>query len=480
MRRVYLLLFVLIGSVALLLAGQTAAAQFDGAKRAVQEAKKYAGTTINFTFPAGLGALDSKTFSGPLWEELTGIKVNVIEIPTNDLFAKILAEHRARTGAYDVVSLLPSWLADMATAGLIENLDPYIDKYGYRQEIEDIEPAYRNMMYWGGKTYALIDDGDVFVLYYRKDLFADSVNRAEFKKKYGYGLAPPKTWKQFSDIAWFFTEKGKPDFHGAAIQRNPGQLHYFFQEWFRVAGGKFFDAETMKATINSDIGVKVLEEMMAQNKLMPPGAEAWGPMEVMKEWMAGKLAMTVWWPPLGRWSAGFGKDEKALSWVPESKVVGKAGYTPMPGGTPELALGGAMALSPHSKNKEAGYLFMQWMNSAEISLKRVMLPFSLRDAFRSSHFESPEFRALWPEAGEYLDALRVGAKKGLLDLSIRNTFKYQDALIRGLQTVVSGGDIKAALDKVAKEWDKITAATGVEKQREAYKNWTSKPNAYPR
>jgi multiple sugar transport system substrate-binding protein len=145
-----------------------------------------------------------------------------------------------------------------------------------------------------------------------------------------------------------------------------------------------------------------------------------------------------------------------------------------------LALGGATALSPHSKNKEAAYLFMQWMNSAEISLLRVTLPFSLRDAFRKSHFESPKYRSLWPEAGEYLDALRVGAKKGLLDLSIRNTFKYQDALIRGLQTVVSGGDIQEALNEVAGEWDTITEATGIEKQKATYRNWISKPNAYPR
>ena len=114
---------------------QSLAAEMNGAQRAVQEAKKYAGTTINFTFPAGLSALDPKTVTGPLWEKLTGIKVNVIEIATNDMFSKILAEHRAKTGAYDVVSLIPSWLADMAVGGLVENLDPYIDKYGYRGEI---------------------------------------------------------------------------------------------------------------------------------------------------------------------------------------------------------------------------------------------------------------------------------------------------------------------------------------------------------
>ena len=39
-----------------------------------------------------------------------------------------------------------------------------------------------------------------------------------------------------------------------------------FQERFRNEGGKFFDADTMKATINSDAGVKVLTDWVAENK----------------------------------------------------------------------------------------------------------------------------------------------------------------------------------------------------------------------
>ena len=41
-----------------------------------------------------------------------------------------------------------------------------------------------------------------------------------------------------------------------------------------------------------------------------------------------------------------------------------------------------------SKRKEAAYLFMQWLNSPEVSLERVMLPYSLRDPFRLSHISS--------------------------------------------------------------------------------------------
>lgn len=121
-------------------------------------------------------------------------------------------------------------------------------------------------MTWGGTVYGLPDDGDVFVLYYRKDLFEDPENMSEFKAKHGYELAPPTTWEQFAEISQFFTDKFAPALYGSGAMHGIPHVHYFFQERFRVAGGKFFDPETMKATINSEIGVQALTDMIALSK----------------------------------------------------------------------------------------------------------------------------------------------------------------------------------------------------------------------
>lgn len=467
-------------AAATFMASHAALAQDDRfADDAVQQAKKYSGTTLTLLTGAGLGALDFKSFSGPMWEKLTGIKLDVVEVNSNELFTKILQEHRAGTGAYDVMTVMPAWLADLAIAGALEPLDGYIKDHGYAASIEDILPPFRDLAYYDRKLYTLVDDGDVFLMYYRKDLFGDPKHQAAFKQKYGYDLAPPRSWAQFDDIATYFTDNGGGELHGAAIARNPGQLHYYFLEWFRNDGGKLFDTDSMKAQINSPIGVATLTKMLAQHRYMPKGAAGWGPFEVMQEWLAGRLAMTVWWPPVGRWSEGFGKDEKAMSWVPDSKIIGKVGYAQMPGAKPSLALGSGLGLSADSSHKEAAYLLMQWLNSPSISVQRVVLPYSLRDPFRVSHFESPKFRSLWPAAGEYLDILRKEASVGMIDPSIRSSARYTDALIRGLQSALAGKDPKAALDEAAAEWDRITQQVGIDKQRAAYRDWASKPAAYP-
>ena len=105
-------------SAVALAAGQAplAAAQ-SAAERAVEAAQQYAGSTITITYEAGLQALDPLNFSGPMWEELTGIEVEVIEIPINELFTKTIAEHRAGTGAYDLLNVVPAWMPDLVEAG---------------------------------------------------------------------------------------------------------------------------------------------------------------------------------------------------------------------------------------------------------------------------------------------------------------------------------------------------------------------------
>ncbi|MBX2880143.1 MAG: extracellular solute-binding protein [Granulosicoccus sp.] len=321
-------------------------------------------------------------------------------------------------------------------------------------------------MTYDGTIYGLPDDGDVFVFYYRKDIFEEN------------NLQPPKTWAEFAEIGQMLTDKYAPDMYGAAFFRAPPYAQYMFQERFRVEGGKFFD-DDMNATVNSDIGVRVFTEMRAENKFMPPGVETTGFGENLATFLSGDAAMVMSWPPYGRWAAGYGTDDDALSWVPKSTIAGKVGYALPPGGHPQLAAGFSLSVSSNSKHKEAAYLFIQWLNSAETSLERVQLPFALRDPFRESHFASEEYKSRWPEAPEYLAVLQEAASSGLSDLSLLQTDRYEEALRQAVSRLWAGEDPKSILDDVAATWDKTTKRIGVEKQKAVYLDWAAKPNAYP-
>jgi multiple sugar transport system substrate-binding protein len=468
-------------AIAALAASGTAYAQ-SAAQRAVDAAKKIcAGKTITIVWEAGLQSLDPKNFSGPKWEQLTGCKVSVVEVPTSEMFTKIMQEYRAGTGAYDALNVIPAWMPDLAQAGALEVLDPYVDKYGFRDELKKIAPTYRdNQMMVNGKIYGFPDDGDVFVMYYRKDIFARADLQKAFKAKHGYELAVPKTWKQFDEIGAFLTEALKKEgIYGASFFREPGYGNFMFQERFRNEGGRFFDAN-MKATINTPAGVKVLTDWVNENKWMPPGVEKFGFVENLAVFLEGKSAMTISWPPYGRFAAGYLAKEEALKWVPKTQVAGKVGYAMPPGGHPQLAAGFALSVASSSKQKEQAYLFIQWLNSEETSGQRVKLPYALRDPFRDSHFTDPGYLKLWPDAKDYLAALQAGSKTGLLDLSLIQTDKYEEALRQGISRLWAGEDPKKILDDVARQWDETTQRVGVEKQKAVYNAWAAKSGAYPK
>jgi multiple sugar transport system substrate-binding protein len=211
--------------------------------------------------------------------------------------------------------------------------------------------------------------------------------------------------------------------------------------------------------------------MVTLTKSMPPGVQKWGFTEILSAWMDGKVAMIITWPPIGRWSEGVGLMTSQLSWVPPTKVAGKVGYAPEPGGRSMLAGNFSLGVSPTSKNKECAYLFAQWMNSPDVSLQRVMLPFALRDPFRESHYSSPLYRALWPAAGEYLDTLKTAAMKGQYELGIPGAREYAEAVDQAVTSALAGTDPKAALDEAAKKFDDITERKGVDAQKKAYAQW---------
>jgi multiple sugar transport system substrate-binding protein len=253
-----------------------------------------------------------------------------------------------------------------------------------------------------------------------------------------------------------------------------------FQERFRNEGGKFFDAQTMKATINSPIGARVFSEMRDENHFMPSGVEDFKFAENLALFQNGRSAMTISWPPAGRWAAGYGEEEKALAFVPKSKVAGKVGYALPPGGHPELAIGHALSVASTSKKKDAAYLFIQWLNSEEISTRRVQLPYTLRDPFRTSHYSNPEYLSKWPDAVDYLRTLKMASEAGLFDLSLIQTDKYEEVLRQGFSRLWAGEDVQSILDDLARQWDEITERVGVGKQRAVYNAWAAKPGAYPR
>ena len=448
------------------------------AKGAVDAAKKYKGQELTVLYEAQLQALDPKNFSGPLWEKLTGVKLNVVEAPFPQGFTKAVSEHIAKSGAFDVIDSTPSWLPDFADRGVIAPLDSYIRKYKAQSTLKDLHPLYRALGTRKGKTWGFFDDGDIFILYYRKDIFANAKLKAAYKAKFKNELRVPRSWPEFNRVAQFITDQMAPKVYGTALSRALGNGNWYnFYQQFRSNGGQFFDPRTMKALINNAIGVRTMEQILALTSAEPTGINKLDTVSQWVAWLQGKTAMLYSWPPTGRLAENISQANKAFSFVPKSKIVGKVGYAVIPGRNGEHAGGYLKTVSADSKNAELAYLHAQWVTSPSISLQRVMLPYALRDPYRISHFKAPAYRKLWPSAAQYLVALNNGANTGVLDMIMSGAADYDAVLDREMTAIFAGKSVKQGLDDAAKQWDAITNKLGVDAQRAAYQEFLKLPGS---
>lgn len=188
-------------------------------------------------------------------------------------------------------------------------------------------------MGWGDEWVAVTVDGDLFNGYYRKDLFEAPGNRAAFRERYGYELAAPDTWRQYRDIAEFFTGRKDPDgkpLYGSseAFRRGGQQFWDFFSRASAYTnhpehpGAQFFDPDTMRAQINNPGWVRALEDYVEILRFAPPKAREFDIIEARNSFIVrAESTMALDWGDTGQIAA-----DQA-----DSKIKDKLGYFVLPG-----------------------------------------------------------------------------------------------------------------------------------------------------
>src|ERR1700759_4331041 len=192
-----------------------------------------------------------------------GITIKQVGATFTGLYDKLKTDFVAGSGDYDMVIFFPSYIGDFAGNGYLAPLDDLMKKTPasvWDPKLDEVEPPYREIYCkWAGKVYALPYDGDVLELYYRQDLFDDPAEKAAFKQKYNRDLVPPATWKEWLQVAEFFTRKQGDTLAGKKLERPYyGTAEYgargFSYDWFlgrfASAGGIYFD-ENMNPMINT-------------------------------------------------------------------------------------------------------------------------------------------------------------------------------------------------------------------------------------
>jgi multiple sugar transport system substrate-binding protein len=457
---------------------------------------RYKGTTLR----VGVGSFMSKGVSMfvPQWEEETGGRVQISDIPFSEVYPKLMASFSG-SGEFDLIFYAGIWKADFIEGGYIVPLDDYIPKYYSEKRWNDVFPKIREELYTAGHYYSLPMDGDVCMGYYRKDALENKEYQGKFKAKYGYDLpVPPVDWKQYQDIAEFFTgwdwdNRGKNNFGAMEGMMAHNNAFFYFMERAmcyvqndNAPGYIWFNPETMEPLINSPAYVRTLDEWKAMLPFLPPDVMNIGGAEIRGQFPGGIGALCLDWADPGIIS----QDES------RSAIKGKIGHMMTPGSvdtynhktkqwekrnkvTSIPYLGWASwqgSVTNTCKNVEAAVDFLSWQDSNENSFVGANTPGTVRNPYRLSNIENPELWKTGPmkfddSVEQYLDVFKKSFEdpKAVQDLKVPGTNALMESMDNAFQRALFGGQSsQESLDQAYEEWKKIVDDRGKEKVKEYY------------
>jgi multiple sugar transport system substrate-binding protein len=396
------------------------------------------------------------------FEQESGLKLDIQKSPFLEYAAKVLNDATTKGGAYDVVLMETNRMGDLDNAGYLTDLTEYVAKYN--PDIEDmIAPQAQVWSLYNGKFIGIPTDGDVFMFYYRKDKLEDPAEQEAFQAKYGRELAVPTTYDEYREVMEFFT---RPDdnFYGAAEWRVKGVTYWWFWQRLWSNGGTYFN-DDMTPAINTPEGVKALEDLKDLNQFMPPDVLSFGYVETVAAMSNGTVFSNITWPAAA----------KNVSDPENSQTSGMWGYATVPGyavdGSPNpksmSAPGYSLIVNANSdKDKEALYLYTQWLTSPENLILANKNPAGNTDVIRESIFSDPSMQGAFPGDEGYLDAQKANLAQAVPDPILPGYTEYTQALEIEISEFMTGGkSAQEALDSAAEQWEQITEGFGRESQQ---------------
>jgi multiple sugar transport system substrate-binding protein len=241
---------------------------------------------------------------------------------------------------------------------------------------------------------------NTMLLVYNRNLFEDSKHQAAFKSKYGEDLKPPTTWKQFEQIASYFTAKDNST-AGVCLQGATGGWLYY--EWvnflFGMNGAVMKKEHGWQGDMNTLITLDSPEAIEAARfylRLKSYNSGDFFSMDAEKQrerMRSGQVAMAVMW------------SDYVYDLVRhDDKADDRFGFAPIPGNKSMLA-GGIYYINKKSKHPREAFDYvvnvMQQSNQVE-HMKR-----GLCSALRTA-YDNPEVQSL-----PYADALRRSLERGV-------------------------------------------------------------------
>jgi len=325
-----------------------------------------------------------------MYVEKTGNKVNMAVTPFTGMQEKTLNASTASESEFDLVNLNEGWYATFYAGKFMSNINDIDPDFTIDPNLIEYDYATRwdfNTNYSGkdGAIYGLPINGNIQLLYYRRDLLE------------GAGIKVPETWDEVGAAAAKLMKK--PDLYGFSSRGQKAGFAVFY-DWLgflRSTGGDWVRevGKDWTVTVADDNGKRALDTW---TKLLweygPENVADIGQAELIQLVLSGKMAMAEM--VTANW-ASMDNPEKSL-------VVDKMEVAAMPASVPgkRATTSGiwvmGIPVNLPDERKEAGLTFLKWMltKEAQVEYTKFGAVPVRQDVYDSDLNQDPKYR--WMKA----------------------------------------------------------------------------------
>jgi multiple sugar transport system substrate-binding protein len=386
----------------------------------------------------------------------TGIQMKFEFVPWTSYADRFLNELNSHGKLCDLIIGDSQWIGGAAVNGHYVKLNDFFKKNNI--SMDDFMPAtVLGYSEWPKNTpnyWALPAMADAVGWTYRKDWFSRPDIRADFKKKTGHDLAPPKTYDELKTIAQFFQGRqidGKT-VYGAYIFTERGSegitmgvTNVMYDYGFKYENPK--KPYDMEGFVNSPEAIKGLEFYKELYKCCTaPGMTNAYMQEGLDAFKSGQVAMQMNWfaffPGLYK-DPNVGGDKIGFFVNPAQKYHA-------------TQLGGqGISVVSYSDHKDDALEYIKWFAQPAVQKKWWALG---GYSAAKSVVQDPSFPASAPFAPEFLQSMDIvvdfWAEPSYAELLLDMQKRVHDFV------VADKGTAKEALDLLVKDWTKVFKQEG--------------------
>jgi sorbitol/mannitol transport system substrate-binding protein len=380
---------------------------------------------------------DALKVSAKSYAKKTGIAIDFVEVPYEQLSTKLVLAGKSKTSTFDMAMLDQLYIPTVAPSAGLLPLDKYIAKdssYDYA----DFPQSLKDYTKYKGVSYAVPLSTEPYVQFYRTDLYSSA------------GIAAATTWPQVTSNVKAVTALGGKNYGYDGWYGSQGAGAEPFIERLYQYGGRILNPKTNQPELDNAVAKRAMQDFAGLASDSPEATISGSSIDAATQFSQINVGLNIapagWYSTLDTANA---KGKVAVAAVPSQKI---GAYEPK-----NVLKGWTVGISRGSKYPDASWAFLSYALGK--SNVQTFIDAGSPVVGRTSTLDSAKYQ----KEVSYLSEIKSGVVNGLALPANTQLIPILVEMGNDVNAVATGADVDSTMTKMNAAVKKILLDAGIVK-----------------